>query len=128
MPTYTSLWNLYVCVDIKCILVHSLKIFFNEVFASLFQNVFHFPRGGFPPPTLCKVIFCPKASLLAVSVQPRAVLLHLPSDNEQHLCHVLRKLFSEKCAETEAKREKVRRTDSGDFNRAQCPNTKQTMS
>lgn len=50
MPTYTSLWNLYVCVDIKCILVHSLKIFFNEVFASLFQNVFHFPRGGFPPP------------------------------------------------------------------------------
>lgn len=50
MPTYTSLWNLYVCVDIKCILVHSLKIFFNEVFASLFQNVCHFPRGGFPPP------------------------------------------------------------------------------
>lgn len=52
MPTYTSLWNLYVCVDIKCILVHSLKIFFNEVFASLFQNVFHFPRGGFPPHAL----------------------------------------------------------------------------
>lgn len=85
-------------------------------------------EGFFPPPTLCKVIFCSKASLLAVSVQPRAVLLHLPSDNEQHLCHVLGKLFSEKCAETEAKREKVRRTDSGDFNRAQCPNTKQTMS
>lgn len=70
------------------------------------------PEEVFFPPTLCKVIFCPKASLLAVSVQPRAVLLHLPSDNEQHLCHVLRKLFSEKCAETEAKREKVRRTQT----------------
>lgn len=51
---------------------------------------------------LCKDMSRHKASLLGVvGVQPRTVLLHLPLDNQEHLCHILRKLFTEKCAERE---------------------------
>ena len=54
----------------------------------------------FPPPCCVKVRPVPEASLLGViGVQPRAVLFHLPPDDQEHLRHVLRKLLAEKCAE-----------------------------
>lgn len=41
----------------------------------------------------------PVASFLGiVGVQPRAVLLHLPPDHQEHLRHVLRELLAEEGA------------------------------
>lgn len=59
---------------------------------------------------LCKVMSYPKASLLSVvRVQPGAVLLHLPPDDQEHLRHILRELFAEKCAEKTNKCDRERR-------------------
>lgn len=53
---------------------------------------------------LCTGMSCHKASLLGLfRVQPWTVLLNLPLDNQEHLCHILRKLFTEKCAERETR-------------------------
>lgn len=53
-------------------------------------------------------MYRPEASLLGVvGVQPRAVLLLLLPDDQEHLRHVLRQLFAEECAEGEKQEDKA---------------------
>lgn len=75
----------------------------------IFLNVF-IPEEFFFP-CCVKACVCPKLSLLGVvRDQPWTVLLHLPPDNQEHLCHVLRKLFTEKYATRDSKEDMWQRS------------------